>query len=292
MTEIIVFIFILLFGFFANWRFKIGKLKSILKNLIAFIGAPILIIHSVLSQGRIEFGLVALIIIFSLIINIILSKIGNRIFNLKDRGCLLLLNSFANVGFLGLPLCWIVFGDQGIYYGSLYVVIGGLVHFFGIAMALREERTNWFSALKDSFKFPVFWTNLVILLILSLRINFSIEVMDTLGFIGKATLYLIMFYVGLNLSKPESFRKFYQQSLYVGVFRFLISPLVILIPSLIFNIEGRWVLTFQAMMPPAIFNIVVASFYRMNERLCSNITTILTILFLLGFILIKLIVSA
>ena len=271
-------------------REQLGKVKEIFKNFIIFVGAPILTIHSVLSQEKIEFGLVATVITVSLILNMVFSKMGNSIFRLKDRGCFLLLNSFGNNGFLGLPLCWIVFGSQGLYYGSLYVLVSSLVNFtLGIVAALKEEKADWFTALKDTIKFPVFWVNLVIFLILYLKLTPSAEVMGAFGFIGKITLYLVMFYVGLNLTWPDNFKEFYKESLYVGAFRFIISPLTISLILFWSKIEGYQVLVFQAMMPPAIFSTIVAGYYRMNEKLCANITTILTFSFLVVFILIELI---
>ena len=268
MLEIIIFIFILLLGFMA--REQLGKVKEIFKNFIIFVGAPILTIHSVLSQEKIEFGLVATVITVSLILNMVFSKMGNNIFRLKDKGCFLLLNSFGNNGFLGLPLSWIVFGSQGLYYGSLYALVSSLVYFtLGIVAALKEEKADWFSAIKDTIKFPVFWVNFFIFLILYLKITLPVGFMDVFGFIGKATLYLVMFYV--------------------GAFRFIISPLIIFLILFWSKIEGYQVLVFQAMMPPAIFSTIVASYYRMNEKLCANITTVLTIFFLATFILIELI---
>ena len=275
MVEIVVFIFLLLFGFIVRERF--GKAKEIFKNLIIFVGSPILIIYSVLSQEKIELGLVAMVIAASFILNMFFSSLANKIFRLKNRGCFLLLNSFGNNGFLGLPLCWIVFGNQGLYYGSLYVVVSSLMHFtIGVAVALKEEKANWLSAIKDALKFPVFWVNLVILLIFYLKLTPPAGFMDVFGFIGKATLYLVMFYVGLNLIWQDNFKEFYKESFYVGVFRFVISPLIVFLILFWSRIEGYQVLVFQAMMPPAIFNTIVAGYYRMNEKLCANITAILT----------------
>lgn len=290
MIKIIVFTFLLLFGFFINNRFRPQKTKEIIKNLIIFVGAPVLIIHSVLSQETIEFGFVALIIIFSVVANMVLSKMGNHIFKLKNKGSFLLLNSFSNAGFLGLPLCWIVFGSQGLYYGSLYVVIVGLIHYsLGIVVALREEKAGWTSAIKDTLRFPVFWIFLIILVIFNLRITPSPQIMNAFGIIGQIALFLIMLYVGLNLVKPDKIKEFYKETFYVGAFRFLISPLVIFLPMLFLKPDGAQILAFMAMMPPAIFNTVIASYYRLNERLCASITTILTILFLVGFVLFRLI---
>lgn len=288
MIELIVFIFLLFFGFII--RKQLGKSKEVLKNFIIFVGAPILTIYSVLSQGKIEFGLISAIIAVSLILNMVFSKMGNNILKLKDKGCFLLLNSFANNGFLGLPLCWIVFGSKGLYYGSLYALVSSLINFtLGIIAALKEEKANWLSAVKDTLKFPVFWVNLFIFLFLYFRITLPAGFMDAFGLIGKATLYLVMFYVGLNLTMPGNFKEFYKESLYVGAFRFVVSPLIIFFILFWIKIEGYQVLVFQAMMPPAIFSTIVAGYYRMNEKLCANITTVLTIFFLAAFILIELI---
>ncbi len=284
MTEIILFFLLLMSGFLANKFFKPKKTEYLIKNFIVYLGCPILILHSILNQERVQIGRVSLIVIFSVAINIILAKFGNDIFKLKDKGVFLLLNAFSNAGFLGLPFCWIFFQEQGLYYGSLYVLIQSAAHFtLGIAAALKSELRGIDKSMRAIGRFPAFWTSIGVILIFISGISISVEAMETLGYLSKATLILSGAYIGLSLKLPRNFGLFFKECIYVGIFRFLISPLVVLAVAFFFKTEGFRVLALQAMMPPAVLNTVIAGYYNLNKELCAAITAILTAIFLLIF---------
>jgi len=286
MVKVVAFLFLLLLGYLINQKFTPRKGKEIIRQFIIFFGLPILVLHSILSQEKIEFGLTALVIATSLILNVILSRIGNKSLNFRNGGTLLLLNSFSNAGFLGLPFCWILFGSQGLHYGSLYVLVGILIHYtVGIAGALEVERKE----IRDTFRFPATWIFVLILVLIVFGVKFPPSLMNVFNYIGEVTLVLSLFYIGLNLERPENFKEFYRETLYVGAFRFLISPLIVFLPLVFLKISGFQIIAFQAMMPPAIANTIIASHFGLNEKLSANVTTILTIVFLLIFLLIKII---
>ncbi len=286
MAEIFFFLVLLLAGFLAGKNGRLLKTRDPLKYFAVFFGLPILILHSFLSGPVLAPAV--LVIVFSLIANILIAKAGNRILKNENRGTLLLLCSFPNSGFLGLPLCWALFGQSGLYYGSLYVVAAGLVHYtFGIASALKEEKRKWISVFRDSLKFPVVWVYLAVLAVsFSGFLPYSGALADFLELAGKLSLYLIMFYVGLNLSFPAGLNAFRKEILYVAVFRFLISPAVVFIPLYFLDFEGYRVLAFQAMMPPALLNTVIAGYYGLNEKISANLTALLTAFFLAVFFLV------
>lgn len=284
MAEIILFFSLLIIGFLINKFFKPKKTEYLIKIFIVYFGCPILILYSVLNHERVQMSRVFLIVALSVVINLILAKFGNDVFKLKDKGAFLLLNSFSNAGFLGLPFCWLLFQEQGLYYGSLYVLVQSAAHFtLGIAVALRSELQGIGKSARAIGKFPAFWTSLCVILILLSGINISGEAMKIFGYLGKATLILSGLYIGLNLKFPRNFGFFLKECLYAGIFRFLISPLVVLALSFFLKTDGFRVLTLQAMMPPAILNTVIAGYYNFNKELCASITAILTVIFLLIF---------
>ncbi|MDI6591940.1 MAG: AEC family transporter [Patescibacteria group bacterium] len=284
MVKIAILLFLLIIGYLINKYFEPRQVKEFIKYFLIYIGIPILLLYSILNYQSRDFGLIAGIIVFSLVLNIIFSQLGNKLLNLKDRGSLLLLNSFPNSGYLGLPLCWILFGDLGLYYGSLYVLVGTLIHCtLGIGAALQFEFNQIAQSIKGVGKFPGIWTLVIVLLMIAFKINFSPLIMERLGSLGKIILGLAIFYIGLNLEKPKNLREFSHQCLYVGAFRFLVSPLIIFLSLFFLKHEGWQILTFQALMPPAIANTIIAGYYRLNEKLCANVTTILTVIFLAIF---------
>ncbi len=76
-----------------------------------------------------------------------------------------------------------------------------------------------------------------------------------------------VFYIGSNLVKPKNIGSFFNECLYVAIFRFLVSPLLILIPLLFFGVEDYLILVLEAMMPPAIGSTIIAGYYGLNEKL-------------------------
>ncbi len=284
MIKIIIFILLLLAGYFINKKFKLIIVRKLIKFFLIYIGLPCLVLSSISDYKIVDFGLISLIILFSFILNITVSKLGNNILNLKNRGSFILLNSFSNAGFLGLPICWILFEDVGLFYGSLYVLVGTLLHYtLGIFVSIHSESKKVKNSIKKVLRFPIVWILGVVFLLVIFEVNIPILVISFFDFIGKVTLGVAIFYIGSNLVKPKNISSFFNECLYVAIFRFLVSPLLILIPLLFFGVEDYLILVLEAMMPPAIGSTIIAGYYGLNEKLCANITTVLTIVFLFIF---------
>jgi hypothetical protein len=228
-----------------------------------------------------EFGLLSAIVVFSLVANVVLSKLAAPR-KLKNPGAFILLNSFPNAGFLGLPLCAAVWGGVGLAYASVYTLFATLVHFtLGVFASLQTKLKGISQPLKATGKFPVVWIMLAILFILAAGIELPTPILGIFGLVGQLTLYLAIFYVGLCIRITR--RAPVYECLYVGLFRFFVSPILILIPLILFRIDGWQILAFEAAMPPAVINTVIASYYRLGKELTANITAILSICFLAVF---------
>ena len=288
MIELFIFILLLLSGYFANRKFDLSQGKYLMKHLLIYVGIPCIALSSVLSHKSVEFGLISAIVAFSLVMNIFFSEAGNRILNLKYKGSFILMNSFSNAGFLGLPICWILFGDIGLYYGALYILTEILIHYsLGIFASVYSDSGKFRLSAKKVGRFPAFWILGAVYLFIISGIGVPKPFMDLLGILSKVGLGLAIFYIGSNLVKPKNIPEFFSECSYVAVFRFFISPLIILFPLLYFGVEYYYILVLEAMMPPAIGNTIVAGYYKLNEKLCANITTVLIIVFLFGFFILS-----
>ncbi|MCK4429000.1 MAG: AEC family transporter, partial [Candidatus Aenigmarchaeota archaeon] len=227
-------------------------------------------------------------IAFSLIMNLLFSEAGNRIFKLKYKGSFVLMNSFSNAGFLGLPICWILFGDIGLFYWALYILIESLLHYsLGIFASVYSESGKLILSAKKVGRFPAFWILGTVFLFIISGINIPPQFTSVLEIISKLTLGMAVFYIGSNIVKPENIHEFFNECSYVAIFRFLISPLIILFPLLYFGVEYYYILVLEAMMPPAIGNTIVAGYYKLNEKLCANITITLIMIFLSIFFILS-----
>jgi predicted permease len=79
-------------------------------------------------------------------------------------------------------------------------------------------------------------------------------------------------------------RKLFSASTYqVSGIRFVISPILAIVPILVFNFEPIVAIPIliQSMAPPAVSNIIYGTFFKLNESLMSSLITIVTLLALI-----------
>ena len=292
LANILSLLFFLALGYLINQKIDVKRLKLLkkfIKLFLIYIGIPGIVLYSLLSFDTPidDFLVISLACTISLFLNMFFSFIGNRVFNLKDKGVFILLISFPNSGFLGLPICYVLFGDLGLYYASVYVLICTIIHYsIGLFFSLEEEFRDVKYALRGVGRFPVVYSMSIVLLLIILDLDLPSMILNLLNYLGEATSFSALFYIGMSLElyKEKSKKKLIFNTAYVGLFRFLILPLVMFLLCLYFKIKPE-ILVLESMMPPAIANTVLAAHYSLNKELSANVTTILTVLFIVGFLL-------
>lgn len=289
LANVLYLLIFLALGYLINKKIEVKRLKNVIKWFLVYLGIPGIVLYSLLGFDVpvTDFKAILAAVTISLLLNMLFSYIGNIIFNLKDKGAFMLLISFPNSGFLGIPVCYVLFGDLGLYYASIYVLVCTIIHYsIGLFFSLQSEFKDVKYALAGVGRFPVVYSMSIVLLLISLDLELPEAILRFLSYLGDFTSFSALFFIGMSLElyKEKSIKKLILNTTYVGSFRFFILPAVMFLLCLYFKIEPK-ILVLEAMMPPAIANTVLAAHYSMNKELSANITTILTVIFIIAFLL-------
>ena len=281
-------------GYFINRKMNAERLKTGIKHFLIYLGIPGIVFYSLVSFDApvAEFMVISIAVAISFFSYMLLSWVGNEIFNKEDKGIYVLLISFPNSGFLGLPICYVLFGESGLYFASIYILICTLIHYtIGLFLSLQSEFKDVKFALKGVGRFPMVYSMCIILVLFLLDLDLPSTVLSGLYYLGELTTFLAVFFIGasLELFGDDPVGSIAKESTYVGAFRFFISPVIMFLLCIYFEIKPD-ILVLEASMPPAISNTVLAAHYSMNKGLSANITTVLTVVFIITFSLISFVI--
>lgn len=137
----VVILFVLMSVGFICTKTKLVTDKSIsgFVNVLLYIVTPCLIVNSFLSVEFSSKTITSLAIaagcaVISHLIGILISHIVRE--NDKRRRAVLRFGTiFSNAGYMGLPLAQALFGSEGVFYGSIYVVVFNIIQWtYGITL--------------------------------------------------------------------------------------------------------------------------------------------------------------
>ena len=274
--------------------------RSVLNNVVVYIFMPstvfLTIIKNVSPEELPLFIKLPILIFFIFTLCGILGYVVGRYLRLerKSVGGLILVCALGNTGFLGYPVIYGFYGDPGLV-RAIFCDMGSVITslligtFVGITFGegRREEGSTSLYIIKKLLTFPPFIA--CILSILFVILNIGMEdiptfVVDTLDYLSRATVPLIMISLGLSLS-PSSTKFGIKYGILTLLVKMGIAPILALALSMLFFIEGleRNVLILQSAMPSAMMSLVFSLLYRLNVKLVASacfITTITSLVFL------------
>ena len=206
---------------------------------------------------------------------------GSMRFDKKESTAIILNSAFMNVTYLGLPLVYILGGDMGP--ASLYAMAIGVVHLtFGLVLlnSAAKKKTSLRKIVLRVLTFPAAFVLIVALLFAFLgRPPYSIQPIFT-DYLSKPSFVLMLLYVGYKLPLVNP-RKYLRPLAIVGIFRFAVCPLITYVGILAFGLELTGLTAkpalIMAVMPPAVFNIVLAHEFKQDLKLYGTIVLYLTI---------------
>lgn len=195
-------------------RFE-GEVKQTFVHIIVNVTMPCMIVNGLL-QLRTDaelLGQMLLVLLLAIFVHTLGIAMGFvaftpfRTVKHKTRKELAILSGLGNSGFLGIPLCAVLFGPKGALLAAVFDTGLDIVLWSYVVFMLRENARWSFSGLKSMLNAPMF--AVVIGLALS-AVSFEPPVMmkQLLSLLGGATVPLAMLYIGLLLaqlaaSKPK-----------------------------------------------------------------------------------------
>lgn len=246
-------------GYYLN---KSGKIKSEAEKGIAEltidIAFPALIFTNIIKDFNLNMlkqylivPISALIItIFSIIIIFMISKFFG--YSQKEKEEVAFVTVFSNNIFVGAPICFALFGAQGLILAILYDFGMQLILWtVGIWILKDSSQNSESSFFANIFSPPIIGLLLGLVVVFS-GINLPEAVFNITGSIGDITVPLAMIFIGLQLAKSTISEVMGNKKVYlVSILRLLIFPALVYLVLSLLPIQPllRGVMTILAAMP-------------------------------------------
>ncbi|HDI12859.1 MAG: hypothetical protein DRN83_04265 [Hadesarchaea archaeon] len=205
----------------------------------------------------------------------------------KETTIALVMNSaFMNVSYLGLPVIYALLGTEGLGPAALYAMTIGVLHLiFGIAMASHasKKQLSLGTLVEHVITFPAAFALIVALLFVGFGAPIPTVVRNFFdAYLAKPFFALMLVVVGYQMHIVNP-RKYLGALSMVGAIRFLVSPLVTYLGIVMLGLSVATDITpkpalIQSVMPPAIFNLILAYNYKLDLKLYGALFFYLTLI--------------
>jgi predicted permease len=256
-------------------------------SLVFNLGTPLLVFSTLtkLNTDPEAFKDLALVMVVALVSFYVISVIILKLARLNHKTYLSAV-MIPNSGNIGLPLCFLAFGEPGLAFGIIVYTIVSLTQFtVGVAIS-----SGTFSP-RELYRNPLIYAVLAALLVMLTKYQLPDWIVSTTYIYGQFAIPLMLIMLGVSLAKlkitslPRSFA--------LSLVRFAMGLSVGLLVSNLFGLEGvvRGVVVLQCAMPAAVFNYALAMRYKNSPEevaglvVTSTLFAFVTLPFLLAFVL-------
>jgi malate permease and related proteins len=256
-------------------------------RLVMEVGAPCLIFSSFMEQN-IDMTAFRQMSMAALASMALFGIAGGAILYLAklDQRTWLPSQMFPNVGNMGLPLCLLAFGQEGLALGMTYFMVN-TVFGFTIGMMITSGKVS----VKELFKNPTFYSVLITLLFLFTGTKPWAWVQNTTKLLGNFTIPLMLIAMGVSLARFQITS--IKRSLLIAVLRLGMGFAVGVLIAKALGLTGvaRGVTIMQSAMPVAVFSYLFAVRYNRSPEevagtvLISTVLSFLSLPALLWFVL-------
>lgn len=243
-------------------------------RLVLEIGAPCLIFSSFMEQD-IDMQVFRQMSVAALVSMLLFGLAGSLVLYLArmDQRTWLPSQMFPNVGNMGLPLCLLAFGEEGLALGMTYFMIN-TVFGFTIGVMITSGKLSFRELLKN----PTFYSVLITLFFLFAGIKPWTWVQNTTKLLGNFTIPLMLIAMGVSLARFEITSV--KRSLLIALLRlgmgFAVGVLVVEMLDLTGVMRGITIL--QSSMPVAVFSYLFAVRYNRSPEEVAGTVVISTLL--------------
>ncbi|MFD2207370.1 AEC family transporter [Kiloniella antarctica] len=257
--------------------------------LVTYFSTPALVFYTL---STVELSMDALVAIGGAAIaaNVVLAVIGAItlwIFGLSQRTFLQSL-TWPNVGNIGLPLCLLAFGEEG-----LALAIGFFAVYVVIQLTIGVAFVSGQFSPKSLVTMPIIPATIIASVVLIGDLYVPEWVLNTTKLIGDLTIPLMLITLGVSLASLKVVN--ISRSIWLAVFRLAIGFAVGVGIAWGFNLEGtaRGVVILQCALPVAVFCYLLAELYeRQPEEVASLVVisttiSIVTLPVLMWFVLLN-----
>lgn len=266
--------------------------KEVISRFVYNFSLPSLVFYSIYTNPpKLYFFNVVWIEWLTSIIIGLLSIIMGFILRLRREtiASLFLVSIGGNVTFMGYPIMEKLFGLEGLTLAIIYDQLGMIVFVYTIGIIVISFLTSFKNLSKPAIynitnkviNNPPLWG--LIFGLLFRHITIPDFLVDSLSILGRATTPLMMFLLGLSISKPKKESRSII-GITSGVFlKLIIFPLFALIFSKLLKIEGipLKVTVLESAMPSMLTALVLSLQFGLDYNFTSHVITYSTLLSLI-----------
>lgn len=246
-----------------------------ISRLVLNVGAPCLML-SVLSSVEIDLAAFKRIALACVLVAALMAVLGVLIPRVRGDDVRAYLPSFLfpNVGNMGLPVCMLAFGEQGLSLALVFFMVLSIAH-FPAAILLAGGRDA--GGLKGLLKMPILHAIVIGAFLVMFNINLPQPIKNSLELIGGMTIPLMLITLGVSLQRLHVGQ--WQQALFYSVIRIGGGLLVGLLVVWLLGLEGveRGVVIVQAAMPVAVFNYLFAERFQREPQAVAGMVVMSTL---------------
>ena len=243
-------------------------------RLVTNVGFPCLI-FSGLVESEIDWASFGLMASAALISTLTFAAIGALVLRLAGLELRVFLPAmtFANTGNMGLSLCLLAFGAEGLALVIPYFTVSAVLGFtLGPAIASRS------GSLTAPFKMPLIWATLAAVGVVYLGLPLPLWVTKSLDLVGGFAIPLMLITLGVSLAQLELTGL--PRSVALSLLRLGMGFAVGVALAALLGLEGtaRGVLIIECAMPVAVFNFLYASIYNTSPAEVAGVIVVSTAL--------------
>lgn len=247
-----------------------------ISRLVLNVGAPCLML-SALSTVELDFDAFQRSAQACVLIAIVMAALGYVVPRVLGDSVRVYLPSFVfpNVGNMGLPVCMLAFGSEGLALGLAFFMVLSLAHFpVGTLMAGGKEA----GGLSAIMKMPILYAVLIVVALLWQEWQLPAPVLNSVQLIGGMAIPLMLIALGVSLQRLHVGQ--WKTALIYSGLRIFGGLLVGLSVCWVLGLEGveRGVVLIQSSMPVAVFNYLFAERFQRQPEAIAGVVVISTLL--------------
>jgi malate permease and related proteins len=180
---------------------------------------------------------------------------------------------FANTGNMGLPLCLLAFGNEGLALGISYFTVNSIILFVA-GPAIAAGSVSLARALKE----PLLWSVAAALIVKFAGIPVPVWLFRSLDLLGGFAIPLMLIALGVSLAGLRITN--IGRSVVLAAFRLIMGFLVGWGAAAALGYEGaaRGVLIIECAMPVAVFNYIYAQLHGNRPQEIAGVVLLSTLL--------------
>ena len=226
-------------------------------SLVFNLGTPLLIFSTLtkLDTDPRAFADLAMVMVVALFLFLIISFLVLKVFGLDQRTYLAAI-MIPNTGNIGIPLCFLAFGELGLAFAIIVYTIVSLTQFtLGVAIAAGSF------SLMELAKNSLIYAVLAALLVMVTDYQLPNWLANTVHIFSQFAIPLMLIMLGVSIAKLKVTRL--RRNLALSCVRLTMGLSVGLFVSHLFGLEGvaRGVVVLECSMPAAVFNYMLAMRY-------------------------------